>query len=204
VQRLVLGPIDTNCWLAEDGEGGPTVVIDPAGDAERLLEALQDATVETIVLTHGHFDHLGAVATLMEATAAPLAIHRLDADAAADPSANLSGLSGGDVCAPQADIILEDGDTVSVGLLRLKVLHTPGHTPGSICLYAPGHLFSGDTLFAGSVGRTDLPGGDARALQASIRDRLAALPDDTRVYPGHGPESTIASERKRNIFWPRR
>jgi glyoxylase-like metal-dependent hydrolase (beta-lactamase superfamily II) len=203
VQRLVLGAIDTNCWLAEDGEGGATLVVDPAGDPDRLLEALQDATVETIVLTHGHFDHLGAVRALMEATGAPLAIHRLDADMAADPSRNLASLANVEDCAPEPDVVLEDGDEVSVGLLRLKVIHTPGHTPGSICLYAPGHLFSGDTLFAGSVGRTDLPEGDARALQASIRDRLAQLPDDTAVYPGHGPESTIASERKRNIFWPR-
>jgi glyoxylase-like metal-dependent hydrolase (beta-lactamase superfamily II) len=140
----------------------------------------------------------------MEATGAPLAIHRLDGDLAADPQRNLAQMAGSDVCAPMADILLEDGDEVRCGDTPLKVLHTPGHTPGCICRSAPGHLFSGDTLFAGSVGRTDLPGGDGRALAASIREKLADLPDDTLVHPGHGEESSIGREKKRNVFWPRR
>lgn len=203
VERLVLGPIDTNCWLVSDGAGGPLIVIDPAGDAPLLLDALGDSPVEAAVLTHAHFDHLGAVRALMEATGAPLMVHRLDADAAADPSANLADMIGEELCTPMADRILEDGDEVRAGGVTLRVLLTPGHTPGSICLYAPGHLISGDTLFAGSVGRTDLPGGDARALATSIRGKLAGLPDDTRVHPGHGDETSIGRERTRNIFWPR-
>jgi glyoxylase-like metal-dependent hydrolase (beta-lactamase superfamily II) len=199
----VVGPIDTNCWIAGDSDGVPAVVIDPAGDPAGILEAVGDRPVQAIVLTHGHFDHLGAVRAVMEATGAPLAVHRLDADVAADPGRNLSAMLGEELCAPMADIILEDGDEVRAGEMTLKVLHTPGHSPGSICLYAPGHLFSGDTLFAGSVGRTDLPEGDARALAASIREKLASLPDDTAVYPGHGEESTIAREKRRNVFWPR-
>jgi glyoxylase-like metal-dependent hydrolase (beta-lactamase superfamily II) len=203
VERLVLGPIDTNCWLVSDGAGGPLIVIDPAGDAPLLLDAVGDSPVEAVVLTHAHFDHLGAVRALMEATGAPLMVHRLDADAAADPSRNLADMIGEELCTPMADRILEDGDEVRAGGVTLRVLLTPGHTPGSICLYAPGHLISGDTLFAGSVGRTDLPGGDARALAASIREKLAGLPDGTRVHPGHGDETTIGRERMRNIFWPR-
>lgn len=203
VQRLVLGPIDTNCWIAGDAEGDPAIVIDPAGDAPRLLDALEDRAVETIVLTHGHFDHIGAVRALMEATGAPLAVHRLDADAAADPARNLATMAGSDLCTPVADILLEDGDVVRAGGIELVVLHTPGHTPGSICLLGSGHLFSGDTLFADSVGRTDLPGGDPRALADSIRTKLAGLPDDTVVHPGHGEETSIGRERKRNFFWPR-
>lgn len=203
VERLVLGPIDTNCWLVSDGAGGPLVVVDPAGDAPVLLDAVGDSPVEAVVLTHGHFDHLGAVRRLMVATGAPLMVHRLDADAAADPVANLAYMGGEKVCAPVADRLLEDGDEIRAGAVTLTVLLTPGHTPGSICLYAPGHLLSGDTLFADSVGRCDLPGGDARALAASIRDKLVDLPDDTRVYPGHGAETTIGRERRSNIFWPR-
>lgn len=203
VQRLVVGPIDTNCWVASDETGVPAVVVDPAGDAALIIEALGDRPVEAIVLTHGHFDHLGGVRELMEATGAPLAVHRLDAGLATDAARNLSGLAGVEVCAPEADIILEDGDEVPCGGTPLRVLHTPGHTAGSICLYSPGHLISGDTLFAGSVGRTDFPGGDARALAASIREKLAPLPDDTAVYPGHGEPSTIGRERRVNVFWPR-
>lgn len=203
VQRLVVGLIDTNCWIASDADGTPAVVIDPAGDAEVILDALRDRPVETIVLTHGHFDHMMAVPALIEATGAPLAVHRLDADALTDPARNLGGMAGVVVAAPVPDIVLEDGDEVRCGDTPLRVLHTPGHTPGSICLYAPGHLFSGDTLFADSVGRTDMAGGDARALAASIREKLAPLPDDTEVYPGHGGQSTIGRERKRNMFWPR-
>ncbi len=203
VERLVLGPIDTNCWLVSDGAGGPLIVVDPAGGAPLLLDAVGDSPVEAVVVTHGHFDHLGAVRALMEATGAPLMVHRLDADAAADPAANLAEMIGEELCAPMADRLLEDGDEIRAGAMTLSVLLTPGHTPGSICLYAPGHLISGDTLFADSVGRCDLPGGDARALAASIREKLAPLPDDTRVYPGHGEETTIGRERRRDIFWPK-
>lgn len=204
VQRIVAGSVDVNCWIVGDADGVPAVVIDPAGHAERILEALNDRPVEAIVLTHAHFDHVGAVRGLMEATGAPLAIHRLDADAAADPARNLSDLFGAEICTPMADILLEDGDEVRAGDAALTVLHTPGHSAGSICLLGGGHLFSGDTLFAGSVGRTDFEGGDARVLAESIRTRLAVLPDDTVVHPGHGDESTIGRERKRNVFWPKR
>ena len=203
VQRLVVGLIDTNCWIASDADGVPAVVIDPAGDADAILDALGDRPVEAVVLTHGHFDHLMAVPALIEATGAPLEVHRLDAGALADPALNLGGMAGVEPVALVPDIILEDGDEVRCGDTPLTVLHTPGHTPGSICLYAPGHLFAGDTLFADSVGRTDMAGGDARALAASIREKLAPLPDDTAVHPGHGGESTIGRERKRNMFWPR-
>lgn len=210
LERLALGALETNCWLVSDGEGGPLVVIDPAGDADVLLAAVAGRRVAAVVLTHGHFDHLGAAAALVAATGAPLMAHRLDAAAVSDPWAN-GGLSFGfEYEAPEPDRLLEDGDMVEAGALRLRVLHTPGHTPGGICLFASApaddadtpHLFSGDTLFARSIGRTDFPGGDARALARSLATRLAPLPPETRVHTGHGPDTTIGYESRVNPFWP--
>jgi hydroxyacylglutathione hydrolase len=211
VEGLVLGALDTNCWLLSDGAGGPLVVVDPAGDAEVLLAALGGRVVASVVLTHGHFDHLGAATAVLTASGAPLMVHRLDASRVTDPWAN-GGLGFGfEYEAPEPDRLLEDGDTIESGELRVEVLHTPGHTPGCICLFVPApadgsgspHLISGDTLFARSVGRTDFPGGDARALSRSIAEKLKPLPPETKVHPGHGPDTTIGYEARVNPFWPR-
>jgi glyoxylase-like metal-dependent hydrolase (beta-lactamase superfamily II) len=207
VEGLTLGELDTNCWIVSDGAGGPLVVIDPAGEAESLIAALGGRSVAVVVLTHGHFDHLGAATAVLEATGAPLLVHSADAAAVTNAAANGGLVFGFSAVAPAPDRELEDGDVVEAGALRLEVIHTPGHTPGSICLFdmsADGgpHLFSGDTLLAGSVGRTDFPGGDPRELRASI-GRLAALPPETLVHPGHGPDTTIAREARTNFFWPR-
>ena len=207
IERLVLGQLDTNCWLAADAEGGPLLVIDPAGDAAVLLDAIAGRSVSVVVLTHGHFDHLGAATAVCTATGAPLAVHRLDAAVVTDSWANGGGMFGFEHVGPAPDRLLEDGDTVQAGALTLGVLHTPGHTPGCICLYAADaldpHLFSGDTLFRGSVGRSDLPGGDGRELSRSIERQLSVLPVATKVHPGHGPDTTIAYEARVNPFWPR-
>lgn len=205
VRRLVLGDLDTNCFLAEDGEGGPLLIVDPAGEPERLLAEIGDASVSAVVLTHGHFDHLGAVREVLDATGAPLLVHEIDAPRIVSPAAEGTGaaLFGYSDDAPPADRTLAEGDTIEAGRLRLEVLHTPGHTEGSICLLGRGYLFSGDTLFAGSVGRTDFPGGSIPAMRHSIA-RLAGLPDDTVVHPGHGPDTTIGRERALNPFFPRR
>ncbi len=203
VERLCLGPLETNCFLVSANPVGPLIVIDPAGESELLIEAIASREVAVIVLTHCHFDHLGAAAALVAATSAPIAVHELDADYITDPVGTGGVMWGFDAVAPAAARRLREGDVVSAGDLRLTVISTPGHTPGSICLLGEGHLFAGDTLFAGSVGRTDFPRGDARALQASIRDHLAVLPDTTKVHPGHGPDTVIAEERRRNPFFPR-
>lgn len=205
VERLVAGDLATNCWLVSDGAGGPLVVVDPAGDAERLLSAIAGRDVAVVVLTHSHFDHLGAARELLRATGAPLAIHEADAPFVTDETGTGAVLFGYSDTAPAPDRLLREDDLIEAGALRLRVLHTPGHTTGGICLLAEGEgrLFAGDTLFAGSVGRTDFPRGDARALAHSIGTRLAPLPDETVVHPGHGPDTTIGRERKLNPFFPR-
>lgn len=209
VRGLALGELETNCWIVADGLGGPAIVIDPADGVTAILEAVGDMDVAAIVLTHKHFDHIGAVRDLIAATDAPLMIHVADAEDLGDPSTTGGAIYGFMQTAPPPDRTLADGDVIEVGHLRLTVLHTPGHTPGGICLFAedpaggPAHLFAGDTLFAGSVGRTDFPGGDARALSTSIARKLVMLPAETLVHPGHGPDTTIARERRLNPFFPR-
>lgn len=202
VERLVLGALDTNCFLASDDAGGPLVVIDPAGDATELLAAMDGRPVVAVVLTHGHFDHLGAVREVLAATGAPLLVHQDDAIAITTPEGSGGAPFGFAYSAPAADRLLADGSEIEIGAVTLQALHTPGHTPGSMCLLGDGHLFAGDTLFAGSVGRTDFEGGDPQAMRRSIA-KLAALPDETRVHCGHGPDTSIGRERRINPFFPR-
>ena len=202
VRRLTLGQLATNCWLVDDDAGGPVLVIDPADEAPEILRAIGSDPVAAIVLTHGHFDHLAAARDVQVATGAPLLVHEADAaDITSEEGtgARLFGMTGS---APPADRTFVEGDAIDAGGTRLTVLHTPGHTPGSVCLHTPGVLLSGDTLFAASIGRTDFRGGDMTAMRRSI-ERLAELPDDTRVCPGHGPETTIGRERRVNPFFPR-
>jgi glyoxylase-like metal-dependent hydrolase (beta-lactamase superfamily II) len=207
IRGLALGELDTNCWLVSDGEGGPLVVIDPAGEPERLLAEIGSRAVASVVLTHGHFDHLGAAAALLARTSAPLLVHAADAPSITDAMANGGASFGFTHVAPAADRTVADGDVIEAGTLKLKVIYTPGHTPGSICLLAETgegpHLFSGDTLFSGSVGRTDFPGGSGRDLARSIL-KLSELPPETVVHTGHGPDTTLERESRINFFWPRR
>lgn len=210
IDRVTVGPLDTNCWVFSDDEGGPAVVLDPGDDAPAIIRALGERELSMVVLTHGHFDHVGGVGDLVAAAPAPIAIHEDDATSITTAAGTGGALFGFEThVSPPADRLLADGDRLAVGRIELQVLHTPGHTPGGICVLATerlgesAHLFSGDTLFAGSVGRSDFPGGDARQLASSLAEKLVTLPSDTVVHPGHGPETTIGRESRVNPFWPR-
>jgi glyoxylase-like metal-dependent hydrolase (beta-lactamase superfamily II) len=201
--RLVVGPLQVNCFILADEKTKETVVIDPGDDAADILKMIKDKDlkVKYIVNTHGHFDHIGANKAVKEATGADILIHEADAPVMAYAAHQSSAFGMKSVSSPPADRFVKHGDVITAGEIALKVVHTPGHSPGGICLLEQGVAFTGDTLFAGSIGRTDLPpGGDLKTLLRAIKDNLLTLPDDTKVFPGHGPASTIGDERDENPF----
>jgi len=206
IDRLILGDFQTNCYVVRKDESvSDCLIVDAGLEAEELLDFLTRHRLNplAVVLTHGHVDHIvGTTALRRQFPQVRLYIHRLDAPMLADPRANLSVLMGMTFAAEPAEVLLEDGDIVEQAGIPLKVLHTPGHTPGGISLYSEseGLVFVGDTLFADSVGRTDFPGGDMEQLLASIRTKLFTLPDNTAVYPGHGMRTTVGREKRVNPF----
>jgi glyoxylase-like metal-dependent hydrolase (beta-lactamase superfamily II) len=191
-----------NCFIVGCENTREAVVIDPGDEADRILRELasEKLTVKHIINTHGHFDHVGANKPLKTATGADISIHAADAPMLDQLAASASAFGLACEDSPPPDRMLDEGDQVTFGELALKVLHTPGHTPGGISLYSNGCVFVGDTLFAGSIGRTDFPGGNYDTLIASIHDKLFPLGDDVRVFTGHGPETSIGSERRYNPF----
>jgi len=204
---MPVGDLQANCYLLGCPETKKAVVIDPGGDADSIQAALEEKGLDPayLVNTHGHFDHIGANAELKKAYPdSRLCIHEADAPMLPAATKNFSILQGRSYCSPEADRLLTDGDVIECGTIRLEVVHTPGHTHGGVCLAMKCGdgicLFSGDTLFAGGVGRTDFPGGDWDALEKSIRERIYSYPADTVVLPGHGPESTVGHERDSNPF----
>lgn len=198
-----VGPLQANCYIVTHQKEPAALVIDPGDDAEHLLTALEGRRVEAILLTHAHYDHIGALEQVRQATGAPVYIHRDEAAWLTDPLLNGSlspWAPGGPVRCSPADHLLEHGDTVEFAGVQLRVAHTPGHSPGGVSYIGPGFAFTGDALFRGSIGRTDLPGGDHQQLIAAIRDHLLTLPDATVILPGHGPASTVGDERRTNPF----
>ncbi|MBP2665711.1 MAG: putative metallo-hydrolase [Firmicutes bacterium] len=202
VLQMEVGSLGTNCYIAYCENTKKAVIIDPGGDAARILAAVnrEGLTVEAIINTHGHADHVLANVKVKEATGAPLWIHSADADMLGSGSRNLSAYLGQSTSCGTPDRLLRDGEVLTVGDFTLKVLHTPGHTHGGISLLADKEVFVGDTLFAESIGRTDFPGGSYAQLIDSIKTKLMTLDDDVKAYPGHGPATTIGWERRQNPF----
>ena len=205
VDTLKLGGLQNNCYVLDAGDGR-AVVIDPGAEPERVVAHLdrRKLACALILVTHGHADHIGGISGLRERFPdAEIAVGKDDAPALTNPMKNGSFFIGANIKAPKAGRLLADGDEVALGGVKLKAIATPGHSPGGVCFFADDigskpALFSGDTLFYESVGRCDIPGGDWERLLASLRGKLLALPDDTVVFPGHGPATTIAHEKKHN------
>ena len=203
ITSVTVGPVQTNCYIVACEDTRKAIVVDPGDEPQRILESIHKNKLDVIAIinTHGHFDHAGANAALHEAINAPIWIHEKDAFLLPILS-EMGVLFGLDIPnSPPADAYLMGGQEITVGNLTLEVLDVPGHTQGGIALYAPDVLFSGDSLFAGSIGRTDLPGGNIKTLIGNIQNQLMELPDETVVYPGHGPATTIGEERKQTLFY---
>lgn len=205
IKQLTVGMMGVCCYIAACEETREGVIIDPGGGENEILAACdqEKLTIKYIINTHGHPDHVCGNAKLKEATGADIVMHTADAEFFGQASVESFFSQLGLPASPPVDKQVEDGDKITFGNETLEVIHTPGHTPGGICLYSPPNLFSGDTLFAGGVGRTDFPGGSTQQLLDSIKNRLLDLPPDTIVWPGHGyggEHSTIAKEKSGNPF----
>ncbi|HLC16780.1 MAG TPA: MBL fold metallo-hydrolase [Thermodesulfovibrionia bacterium] len=201
IKSLTVGSLQVNCYIVYDEATKDAIVIDPGDEPDMVMDLIEEVNLKVnfILLTHGHFDHIGAVDDMKGFTGAPILLHKADKHlySQANVHASMWGFRIGNL--PEPERFIEEGDEIKAGALEFRVLHTPGHTHGSSCFYGMGVLFSGDTLFRDSIGRTDLPGGDMLAMGDSFR-KLMELPLDTVVYCGHGPATTIGREKKENFF----
>lgn len=204
IRTLLNGPIEENCQVINMEGDATAIVIDPGSSAAQLKKAIDEAGLKPalILATHGHFDHVGAVYALCEAYQAPFACHPADSEILDTLEDTYMFYGMGTTRRPKISREIKDGEIIEAGPIRLRAIHTPGHTPGGLCFYheESKSLFSGDTLFRHSIGRSDFEGGDASQLTQNIREKLFTLPDETRVYPGHGEATTIGDEKRENPF----
>ena len=202
VERLPVGVYAANCYIVYSSDTSEAIVVDPGGEGEEILNRIKDLKLDVkyIILTHGHGDHIGGLLEVKNGTKAPVLIHEADESYLKDSVKNLSSLMSINKIAISPDELLKDGDVLKLGDYDVEIIHTPGHTPGGICIKIGNDLFTGDTLFAGSIGRTDFEGGSYDEIISSIKDKLVKYPDETIVYPGNGPSSTIGREKKYNPF----
>lgn len=200
--RIPAGIYAANCYLVYDEQTKEGIVIDPGGDADDIISKIEELglKIKYIVLTHAHGDHIAGVEELKSYTKAKVAIHKDDEPLIKDGTKNLSSMMAMGTVEFTPDILLDEGDKITFGNIEANVIHTPGHTPGGICIKIEDNLFSGDTLFAGSIGRTDFEYSSFDDIMHSIREKLLALPDETKVYPGHGPTTTLKMEKQINPF----
>ncbi|CCQ93583.1 Beta-lactamase domain protein [[Clostridium] ultunense Esp] len=202
VVRIPAGIYAANCYLVYSEDTKEAIVIDPGGDEKDIITQIKDLELDIkyIIFTHGHGDHIAGVNGIKEYTNAPLAIHKDDEYLLMDGKSNFSSMMAMGTVEISADILLDDGDEISFGDLIAEIIHTPGHTPGGICIKIGDSIFTGDTLFAGSIGRTDFPKSSFKDIMNSINKRIIIYPDETKIYPGHGPATTIENEKRSNPF----
>ena len=200
IEAFVLGPVSTNAYLIHNGQNG--LIIDPGVNPQQLLARIMELQlkIDAILLTHAHFDHIGGLDEVRRTVAAPVYLHKAEHDWLGDPSLNASLRFGGPITCKPVEHSLKGDELLLIGAWNIKVIHTPGHTPGSVTYCLDEGIFSGDVLFQNSIGRTDLSGGNREILNKTIRSKLLTLPDDTIVYAGHGPKTTIGQERQYNPF----
>ncbi|MCK4778071.1 MAG: MBL fold metallo-hydrolase [Actinomycetia bacterium] len=202
IEKITVGPLSTNCYIVGDEEGGECFVIDPGAEAERIVDSIKilNMKVKNIIATHCHYDHISAISEVGAATGAEILIHIEDAGLLNDSKKNLSFWFDVEEEFEIKKRFIKDGDILKIGKSRGEVIHTPGHTPGSISIKINKNIFTGDLIFAGSVGRTDLPGASQVKLFESIKKKILPLEDDMTILPGHGPETTLLKEKKENPF----
>ncbi|HHU33045.1 MAG: MBL fold metallo-hydrolase [Zhaonellaceae bacterium] len=202
-KSIKVGRLATNCYILGCSETLEGAVVDPGDEADYILTIIEEENlkIKYIINTHGHSDHIGANKEVKKSTGAQILIHGADEKFLLEPKQNLSNYSQEPIIGPAADQLLSEGYLIKIGnSINLNVIHTPGHTPGSICLLGENFILTGDTLFAGSIGRTDLPGGSYDLIIRSIKEKLLPLPNNLLVYPGHGPSSTLQKEKETNSF----
>lgn len=202
VEKIVVGSYMVNCYLTGDSDTKEIIIIDPGFSANKIIDTIEEKSLIPvgIVLTHGHGDHIGAVEELISKYKVPLYVNKFDDELILGGSSSFTKMMFGKAIVLKADKYLNEGDMLAVGKMEYEVLHTPGHTKGGICLVCENVIFTGDTLFRGSIGRTDFPGGSYEEIINSIKTKLLKYPDETKLYPGHNESSTIEYEKKNNPF----